>query len=130
MTPPVPAPWSHKVTRTDIVRYQGASGDFQPNHHDEPYALAAGWPAPLGVGMFHAGILASWASSWLGPENIRKVRFRWKAPVFPDDTLTFSGEVEAAEGDQVTVKGTCTNQRGEVTVTGWFTFQLESAVSL
>ncbi len=130
MIPPAPAPWTHTVTRTDIVRYQGASGDFQPIHHDEPFALAAGWPAPLGVGMFHAGVLASWATQWLGPERVRKVRFRWKAPVFPEDTLTFTGELAESEGSLVTVKGVCTNQRGEVTVTGWFSFQLEDSVSL
>ena len=39
------------VTRTDVVRYQGASGDLNPVHHDEPFARAAGFPAPLGVGM-------------------------------------------------------------------------------
>jgi acyl dehydratase len=125
MIPPVPASWTHIVTRTDIVRYQGASGDFQPIHHDEPYAIAAGWPAPLGVGMFHAGVLASWASAWLGPERVRRVRFRWKAPVFPGDTLTFTGEVAETEDARVTVLGVCTNQRDEVTVTGWFTFQLD-----
>ena len=38
------------VNRTDIVRYQGASGDFNPIHHDEPFATASGYPAPLGIG--------------------------------------------------------------------------------
>ena len=56
------------ISRTDIVRYQGASGDFNPVHHDELFARAAGYPAPLGIGMFqddyephlvagHAGII-------------------------------------------------------------------------
>ena len=40
------------LTRTDFVRYQGASGDMNPIHHDEPFARAAGYPAPLAVGMF------------------------------------------------------------------------------
>lgn len=121
-----PAPWTHTVTRTDIVQYQGASGDFQPIHHDEPFALAAGWPAPLGVGMFHAGLLASWASAWQGAERVRRVRFRWKAPVFPGDTLTFTGEVSRTwqddGGSWVEVEGVCTNQREEVACTGWFTY--------
>ena len=125
MIPDAPAPWTHTVTRTDIVQYQGASGDFQPIHHDEPYARAAGWPAPLGVGMFHAGVLSSWATEWLGAERIRGVRFRWKAPVFPGDELTFTGAVDSQEGDRIVVKGLCTNQRGEVTVTGWFTFVVD-----
>jgi acyl dehydratase len=129
MIPPAPSPWSHVVSRTDIVRYQGASGDFQPIHHDEPMALAAGWPGPLGVGMFHAGMLSSWATSWLGCERIRRVRFRWKAPVFPGDTLTFTGAVERTWQDQgidmAEIKGVCSNQREEVACTGWFTFRLD-----
>ena len=62
------------ITRTDIVRYQGASGDFIPLHHDEPYAQAAGYPSVFSVGMFTAGLLAGFAVDWLGPENIRRFR--------------------------------------------------------
>ena len=35
------------LTRTDFVRYQGASGDMNPIHHDEPFARAAGFDGPL-----------------------------------------------------------------------------------
>jgi acyl dehydratase len=81
------------VTRTDIVRYQGASGDMNPVHHDEPFARAAGYPAPLGVGMYQAGALAAWAADWLGPEQVRRVKLRWKEPVFPGDVLRLEGKV-------------------------------------
>ena len=47
------------ITRTDVVRYQGASGDMNPIHHDEPFARAAGYSAPLVVGMFQAGLLCA-----------------------------------------------------------------------
>ena len=43
------------ITRTDFVRYQGASGDFHPLHHDETYAHASGFPTVFSVGMFQAG---------------------------------------------------------------------------
>jgi acyl dehydratase len=33
------------ITRTDIVRYQGASGDFNPIHHDDDFAKSAGFPS-------------------------------------------------------------------------------------
>jgi acyl dehydratase len=81
------------VTRTDFVRYQGASGDMNPVHHDETFAKAAGYAAPLGVGMFHAGVMATWATDWLGPENVRRFKVRWKEPVWPGDVLLFSGHV-------------------------------------
>jgi acyl dehydratase len=114
------------ITRTDVVRYQGASGDLNPVHHDEPFATAAGYPAPLVVGMLPAGAMFAWASDWLGPANVRKVRCRWQAPVFPGDTLTTTGEVVKTydEGGEprVDLELVCTKQDGAVAVRGWATF--------
>jgi acyl dehydratase len=116
------------LTRTDVVRYQGASGDMNPIHHDEPFAHAAGYPAPLAIGMFQAGILANWAAAWLGPENVRRTRVRWKEQVWPGDTLTFSGRVvrkyEEASERKIDVELLCTRQTGGVAVQGWMTFVL------
>src|SRR5437899_24540 len=81
------------VTRTAFVRYQGASGDMNPIHHDEEYATAAGFPTPFSVGMFQAGVLATWATDWLGAENVRRFKVRFKEQVWPGDTLTCSGTV-------------------------------------
>ena len=90
------------VSRTDIVRYQGASGDMNPVHHDEPFATGAGFPAPLGVGMYPAGVMHAWLAAWMGPERVRSAKVRWKAAFFPGDTLTFSGAVaQKAETDGV-----------------------------
>jgi acyl dehydratase len=60
------------LTRTDFVKYQGASGDFHPLHHDETYAHAAGFPSVFSVGMLQAGFLATYATDWLGAHNIRR----------------------------------------------------------
>ena len=46
---------SHTLTRTDLVQYAGASGDFNPMHHDEVKAQAAGLPSVFGHGMFSMG---------------------------------------------------------------------------
>lgn len=114
------------VTRTDFVRYQGASGDMNPIHHDETFARAAGFEAPLGVGMFPAGVMTTWATNWLGPENVRRARIRWKRPVWPGDTLTFSGRVAGKRQDQraVDLELQGVNQDGAVVVLGWMTFVL------
>lgn len=125
MTPPDPLTIG-PITRTDFVRYQGASGDMNPVHHDEPFARAAGYPSPLGVGMFHAGVMNTWATNWLGPENVRRTRIRWKRPVFAGDVLTFNGAVERQYEEngesRVDLALSCTNQDGHVTVQGWMTF--------
>jgi acyl dehydratase len=114
------------ITRTDVVRYQGASGDLNPVHHDELFASGAGFPAPLVVGMYPAGAMFAWASDALGAENVRRVRCRWQAPVFPGDVLTISGTVvkEYEEGGEprVDLELVSTKQDGAVAVRGWATF--------
>ncbi|MCC6993848.1 MAG: MaoC family dehydratase N-terminal domain-containing protein [Deltaproteobacteria bacterium] len=115
------------LTRTDFVRYQGASGDMNPIHHDEPFARAAGYPAPLAVGMFQAGALATWAADWLGPENVRKTRVRWKEQCWPGDVLHFSAKVvkkyESDTGERrVDLELSAVRAGGGVAVQAWATF--------
>jgi acyl dehydratase len=128
--PTKPAPRTiGPITRTDVVRYQGASGDMNPIHHDEPFALAAGYSAPLVVGMFQAGVLADWAVEWLGAENVRGFKVRWKEQVWPGDILTFTGkavrETHEAGERRVEVELVCTRQDGGVAVQGWGTFVVQ-----
>jgi acyl dehydratase len=99
---------------------------MNPIHHDELFARAAGFDAPLVVGMFQAGVLADWAVEWLGAANVRAFKVRWKEQVWPGDVLTFTGSVartyvEAAER-RVDVDLVCTRQSGGVAVQGWGTF--------
>ena len=116
------------ISRTDVVVYQGASGDFQPIHHDEAFAREAGYEAPLVVGMLPAGMLTAWAAGLLGPENVRQTRVRWSAQVWPGDVLTCQGEVTERrdEGDQTTVDLTlrCVKADESVAVSAWMTFVL------
>ena len=115
------------LTRTDVVRYQGASGDMNPIHHDELFATNAGYPAPLVVGMFPAGVLNTWATDWLGPENIRRTRVRWRAQVWPGDTLSFGGTVakkyEEAGEKRVDLELVC-HRGDDVVLQVWSTFAL------
>src|SRR5206468_8125827 len=76
------------VTRTDLVRYAGASGDFNPLHHDDEYARASGLPGLMAHGMFSAGLLASFVTRWFGPGSVRRFKVRFKEPVFPGDRLS------------------------------------------
>jgi acyl dehydratase len=109
------------ITRTDFVKYQGASGDFHPLHHDEPYALAAGFPSVFSVGMFQAGLLATYATDWLGATNIRRYSLRFREQCWPGDVLTCEGVVTDVSddpdgGQRVTVELTCTRQTGGVAI--------------
>jgi acyl dehydratase len=81
------------LTRTDFVRYQGASGDFNPIHHDEEFAKAAGFPTVFSVGMLQAGILGTYCTEWLGAANVRRFAVQFREQVWPGDHLECSATV-------------------------------------
>ena len=118
------------LRRTVIGRYQGASGDFQPIHHDEPFAKAAGYDAPLVVGMLTAGLMNTWATDWLGPENVRRSRCRFKEQVWPGDVLVCSGKVTQKYEEQgarlVDVELEVWREGGGVALQGYMTFLIEA----
>ncbi len=118
------------ITRTDIVRYAGASGDFNPIHHDEGFARSAGFPTVFSIGMYQAALLATFATDWLGPRNVRRYNVRFREQVWPDDTLTCTGTVTNVEltdgGHLVEVELICTRQTGGVAIAGAATFLLPS----
>src|ERR671931_640235 len=77
------------VRRTHFVKYAGASGDFNPMHHDDSVATAVGYPSVFGHGMFTAGVLSHYLTDWVGLPNLRKFGVRFKTQVYPGDTLSF-----------------------------------------
>ncbi len=108
------------ITRTDFVKYQGASGDFHPLHHDDPFAQSCGFPSVFSVGMLQAGLLCTYATDWLGPHNLRRYTLRFVEQCWPGDVLTCTGAVTDItvdeEGQRVTVELTCTRQTGGVAI--------------
>ena len=110
------------VSRTDLVRYAGASGDFNPLHHDEGFARAAGLPGVMAHGMFSAGLLGSFLIKWVGERPIRRFKVRFRSPVWPGDTLRADGEVARTDtqdsGTVVLVNLRLRRQDGTEVVTG------------
>jgi len=108
------------LTRTDFVRYAGASGDFNPIHHDEIYAVGAGFPSVFSVGMLQAAILGAYVTDLFGPENVRRFAVRFKEQVWPDDILTCVAEVAEVKPDDGIVVLTlqCLRQTGGVAIQG------------
>ncbi len=120
--PPPPAFVCGPLTITDLVRYAGASGDFNPLHHDEAYAREAGLPGVMAHGMLSAGLLASFVTRWFGAGAVRRYRVRFRERVFPGDVLTAEGAVvgeAAAEGGRLlTLELALRRQDGTAVVTG------------
>ena len=126
----VPAFEVKHITRTDIVKYAGASGDFNPIHHDELFAIRAGNDRVFAMGMMSAGFLSKMVCDFVGRENLRTFRVRFTSRIWPGDTVICSGKVtrtHATNGEQIIEGETqAANQRGEVTILGTFAAALPS----
>ena len=81
------------LTRADLVRYAGASGDLNPIHYDEGFARASGLPMVMAHGMLSAGLLASFVTRWFGPGSVRRYKVRFRDRVWPGDVLEARGSV-------------------------------------
>ncbi|OLE21875.1 MAG: acyl dehydratase, partial [Catenulispora sp. 13_1_20CM_3_70_7] len=78
--------------------YAGASGDFNPLHTDEVYASrAAGYPGVFAHGMLTMGMAGRVVTDWVGVEALTGFGARFKAQVWPGDTLTATATVESVE---------------------------------
>lgn len=111
-----------KLTRTQIAQYAGASGDFNPIHHDEPFAQAAGYPSVFAHGMLTMGLTGRLLTDWLGDGALRSFGVRFVRQVWPGDTLLARGRVVAVEGHPsgclATIEVATRNQKGEEVVAG------------
>lgn len=110
------------LTRTNFVRYAGASGDFNPMHHDDTIATKVGNPSVFGHGMLTAGLMARVVKDWFGPEALRRYDVRFAKQVWPGDTLTCTATVTAKRDDGgerlVDLECRVTNQDGTEVLTG------------
>jgi acyl dehydratase len=115
---------THRLTRTDLVRYAGASGDFNPMHHDDEHARAAGLPSVFGHGMFSMGLLATALTDWAGIGNVVAYRVRFTRQTWPGEVLrsriVVTGKRRDEAGGRPLVDVACelANEAGEIKVAG------------
>ena len=69
------------ITRDTLVRYAGASGDFNPIHYNDAFAISVGLPGVIAHGMFTMGAAASVVEAWAGPGNIVDFQTRFSRPI-------------------------------------------------
>jgi acyl dehydratase len=121
---------SHKLTRTDLVKYAGASGDFNPMHHDEVAAQAAGMPSVFGHGMFSMGLLGSALTDYVGVGNVTRYQVRFARQTWPDEVLSskivVTGKREEDGRGLVDLSVTLSNGDGEDKLVGEATAALPS----
>jgi acyl dehydratase len=98
-----------RFTRERLVRYAGASTDFNPIHYSEYFAKQIGLPGVIAHGMLTMGTALRVVTNWVGdPGRVISYAVRFTKPVVvPDDAdgveVEFSGNVSAIDGSLVTV---------------------------
>ena len=114
-------PRQYQVTRLDLVRYAGASGDFNVIHWNERIAKAVGLPDVIAHGMLTMALAGRFLAEWAGdPGAVAEYGVRFSAPVVvPDDdkgaTVEITGTVtEKLEGNRVAVDVTARSEGTKV----------------
>ena len=118
------------LTRTQIVQYAGASGDFNPLHSDEVFATqVAGYPSVFAHGMLTMGMTGRVLTDWVGDGRLLRYGVRFIKQVWPGDALTARAEVTAVrDGDGQPVADfeiVTRNQDGDTVLTGTATARLD-----
>ena len=112
------------LTRTQIVQYAGASGDYNPLHSDEVFAKeVAGYPSVFAHGMLTMGMTGAMLTDYVGDGRLTKFGVRFTNQVWPGDdldaTATFTGFEEGSQNTLANFDVLTTNQDGAVVLQGY-----------
>ena len=118
------------LTRTQIVQFAGASGEYNPIHTDEVYSLkVAGYPSVFAHGMLTMGLTGTMLTNYVGDGRLTKFGVRFTKQVWPGDSLTAKATVDAIreEGGQhfVDLSLSTVNQNGEEVLNGYAAARLD-----
>ena len=111
------------LTRTQLVQYAGASGDYNPLHSDEVYVTkVAGYPTVFAHGMLTMGATGKVLTDWFGADQLASYSARFIGQVWPGDTLTAVATISALiqqDGHRLAEVDVSTrNQHGQEVLSG------------
>jgi acyl dehydratase len=108
------------LSRTQIVQYAGASGDYNPLHTDEVYTTkVAGYPSVFAHGMLTMGMTGRMVTNYVGDGRLTKYGVRFTNQVWPGDSLNSTATVESVSDGMVKLNVQTTNQDGTVVLSGY-----------
>ncbi len=118
------------LTRTQIIQYAGASGDYNPLHTDEIFTTqVAGYPTVFAHGMLSMGVTGKMLTNLVGDGRLTKYGVRFVNQVWPGDTLTAKATVDAIREEDgetlVDLSVSTVNQDGAEVVKGSATARID-----
>lgn len=112
------------VSRLDLIKYAGASGDFNPIHTIDEEAESAGLPGIIAHGMWTMGNLAKLFTPYLGEGFIEIYSIRFKGMVFLGDVVSLQAELTEKESGKLIFEVAAVNQDDKRVLAGNLTFSL------
>nr|WP_174733380.1 MaoC/PaaZ C-terminal domain-containing protein [Mesobacillus harenae] len=109
-----------EITHTQLVKYAGASGDFNPIHTVVPFAEEAGLGGVIAHGMMIMGFIGQAIGEWFSAEDLVKFSVRFKAMTKPGEKITVRGNIVDEKDDRWICEAEAVNEAGEVKVKGFF----------
>ena len=107
------------LSRTQIVQYAGASGDYNPIHTDEVYTTkVAGYPSVFAHGMLTMGLTGKMLTNYVGDGRLTRFGVRFTNQVWPGDSLDAKATVTAIKDGLVELEVVTMNQDGKEVVRG------------
>ena len=108
------------LSRTQIVMYAGASGDYNPVHTDEKFTKEiAGYPSVFAHGMLTMGMTGRMLTNYVGDGRLTKYGVRFTSQVWPGDTLNSTATVVDVTDGIVNLSVETTNQEGALVLSGY-----------
>ena len=108
------------VTKVQLVRYAGASGDFNPLHTDDSTARSAGMDGVIAQGPLIMGCIGQTIAKWFPVRNLKKFSVRFKGMTFPGESITVKATLMERTDQEVVFDVMAVNQKEQVKIKGQF----------
>ena len=121
---PLPSLTKDPITKVQLVRYAGASGDFNPLHTDDSVAHKGGMKGVIAQGILIMGFMGQAISGWVKTRDLKRFKVRFMGMTYPGDVVTVKAVVkekkETEEGLFVLCDTLAEDQNNETKASGEF----------